>query len=78
VLAGDSRLTGGWRVLAAAPAAPAALVQGLVHGYSTATGWGAGILVAGAAVALLLIDAGRPPRRAATEPQERLRCLQPS
>lgn len=64
MLAGDSRLTGGWRVVAAAPAAPAALVQGRVHGYSTATGWGAGTLVTGAAEALLLIDPGRPPRRA--------------
>jgi predicted MFS family arabinose efflux permease len=50
--------------LAAHAPAPAAVVQGLVHGYSTATAWGAGILVTGAAVALLLINAGRPPRRA--------------
>ena len=35
-------------------------VQALVHGYSVATGWGVGILVLGAAVALVLINAGKP------------------
>ena len=35
-------------------------VQALVHGYSVATGWGVGILVLGAAAALVLINAGKP------------------
>jgi EmrB/QacA subfamily drug resistance transporter len=35
-------------------------VQALVHGYSVATGWGVGILVLGAVVAGVLINAGRP------------------
>jgi EmrB/QacA subfamily drug resistance transporter len=34
--------------------------QALVHGYSTATLWAAGILVAGAVIIALLINAGRP------------------
>jgi EmrB/QacA subfamily drug resistance transporter len=50
--------------LAAHAPAPAAVIEGLVHGYATATAWGAGILVTGAAVSLLLIVAGRPARRA--------------
>ncbi len=35
-------------------------VQALVHGYSVATGWAVGILVLGAAVALVLINADKP------------------
>ena len=35
-------------------------VQALVHGYSVATGWGVGILVLGAVVSGVLINAGRP------------------
>ena len=35
-------------------------VQALVHGYSVATGWAVGILVLGAAAALVLINAGKP------------------
>jgi EmrB/QacA subfamily drug resistance transporter len=42
----------------------------LVHGYATATAWGAGLLVLGALVAAVLIDAPRPDgRRRAPEPQ---------
>ncbi|HEV3096898.1 MAG TPA: MFS transporter [Candidatus Dormibacteraeota bacterium] len=41
----------------------AAIDQALVHGYSTATGWAAAILVLGAVSTFLLINAGRPPRR---------------
>ena len=44
--------------------APAVAAQALVHGYSVATAWGGGMLVLGAALALLLITAGRPARRA--------------
>ena len=39
---------------------PAVISQALVHGYSTATTWGAAILVVGAALIALLINAGRP------------------
>jgi hypothetical protein len=40
--------------------------EALVHGYSVATMWGTAILVLGALVAALLINAGRPaPHRAA-------------
>jgi len=39
---------------------PAVISQALVHGYSTATGWAAAILVLGAALIALLINAGRP------------------
>src|SRR5438067_9910795 len=39
---------------------PAVISQALVHGYSTATGWAAAILVLGAVLIALLIDAGRP------------------
>ncbi|TMC49988.1 MAG: MFS transporter [Chloroflexi bacterium] len=38
-------------------------VQALVHGYSAATGWGAGILAAAAVLAGLLVTAGRPVAR---------------
>jgi len=37
--------------------------QGLVHGYSVAIGWGAGILAAAALLTTIMINAGRPPRR---------------
>jgi EmrB/QacA subfamily drug resistance transporter len=50
--------------LAGRPAAPAVVAQGLVHGYSTATAVGAAILALGAVLALLMIDARRPSRRA--------------
>ena len=39
---------------------PGVISQALVHGYSTATGWAAAILVLGAALIALLINAGRP------------------
>src|SRR2546430_3394707 len=39
---------------------PALISQALVHGYSTATPWGAAILVVGAVLIALLIKAGRP------------------
>jgi len=39
---------------------PALISQALVHGYSTATTWGAAILVVGAVLIALLIKAGRP------------------
>src|SRR5438094_962012 len=39
---------------------PAVISKALVHGYSTATGWAAAILVLGAVLIALLIDAGRP------------------
>jgi len=42
---------------------PAVISQALVHGYSTATGWAAAILVLGAALIALLINAGRPAGR---------------
>ncbi len=42
--------------------APAVTAQALVHGYSVATAWGGGMLVLGAALALLLVTAGRPAR----------------
>jgi EmrB/QacA subfamily drug resistance transporter len=35
-------------------------VEAIVHGYSVATGWGVAILVLGAVVAAVLINAGRP------------------
>jgi EmrB/QacA subfamily drug resistance transporter len=35
-------------------------VEAIVHGYSAATGWGVAILVLGAVVAAVLINAGRP------------------
>jgi hypothetical protein len=34
--------------------------QALVHGYSVATSWGTAILLAGAVIAAVLINAGRP------------------
>ena len=40
-------------------------VQALVHGYSVATAWGVGILVLGAVVAAVLINAGKPRAHAA-------------
>lgn len=42
------------------PAGRLAGAAGLVHGYSTATAWGAGILVLGALLAATLINAGSP------------------
>lgn len=39
-------------------------VQALVHGYSVATEWGVGILVLGAVISAVLINAGRPQRHA--------------
>jgi hypothetical protein len=37
-----------------------ARVEAIVHGYSVATGWGVAILVLGAVVAAVLINAGKP------------------
>ena len=39
----------------------------LVHGYSIATAAGAAILALGAVLALVLINAGKPPRRRTNE-----------
>src|SRR5262245_29370409 len=39
---------------------PAVAAQGLVHGFSVAIGWGAGILAAAALIAAVMIDAGKP------------------
>jgi EmrB/QacA subfamily drug resistance transporter len=50
--------------LAAHVGSAGALTEGLVHGFSTATAWGAAILALGAVLALLLINAGKP-----TQPQ---------
>jgi hypothetical protein len=38
-------------------------VQAIVHGYSVATEWGVAILILGAIVAAVLINAGRPMKR---------------
>lgn len=45
-------------------AAQAAQFQGMVHGFSTAIWWSFGILVAAAAIAFTLINAGRPDQAA--------------
>jgi EmrB/QacA subfamily drug resistance transporter len=50
--------------LAAHAGGAAAAAQGLVHGFSVAIGWGAGILAAAALIAAVMIDAGRPSRSA--------------
>jgi hypothetical protein len=34
-------------------------VEGIVHGYSVATSWGVAILIVGAVVAAVLINAGK-------------------
>jgi EmrB/QacA subfamily drug resistance transporter len=47
----------------------AVISQALVHGYSTATLWGAGILMAAAIVIALLINAGRPQAAEAHRPR---------
>jgi EmrB/QacA subfamily drug resistance transporter len=39
---------------------PATAALGLVHGFSVAIGWGAGILAAAALIAAVMIDAGKP------------------
>jgi len=49
--------------LSGQPSSAALIDQALVHGYSTATGWAAAILVLGAVSTFLLINTGRPPRR---------------
>jgi EmrB/QacA subfamily drug resistance transporter len=49
--------------LAGRPSSAAVIDQALVHGYSTATAWAAALLVLGALLTLLLINAGGPPRR---------------
>jgi hypothetical protein len=36
------------------------VIVAIVHGYSVATGWGVAILVLGALVAAVLINAGKP------------------
>ncbi len=41
---------------------PGVLAQGLVHGYSVATGWAAGFLAVGALLIALLINANKPAR----------------
>jgi len=41
---------------------PGVLAQGLVHGYSVATGWAAGLLAVGALLIALLINANKPAR----------------
>jgi len=38
-------------------------VEAIVHGYSVATEWGVGILLLGAVVAAVLINAGKPSAR---------------
>jgi hypothetical protein len=48
--------------LASHPASPAVIAQGLVHGYSVATGWAAGLLVVGALLTVLLINANKAAR----------------
>jgi EmrB/QacA subfamily drug resistance transporter len=42
---------------------PSAIAQALVHGYSIATGWAAGLLALGAVVTTLMINAIRPGNR---------------
>src|SRR5919198_5193297 len=54
--------TAGYLAAHAGGAATAAL--GLLHGFSVAIGWGAGILAAAALIAAVMIDAGRPSRSA--------------
>lgn len=49
--------------LAAHALGPATAVQGLVHGYSVAIGWGAAILTAAALLTTIMITADRPTRR---------------
>jgi hypothetical protein len=39
------------------------IAQGLVHGYSVATGWAAGMLAMGAVLTALMISAGKPAPR---------------
>ncbi|HZD70396.1 MAG TPA: DHA2 family efflux MFS transporter permease subunit [Actinomycetes bacterium] len=46
--------------LAAHAGGPATAALGLVHGFSVAIGWGAGILAAAALIAAVMIDAGKP------------------
>lgn len=46
--------------LAAHAGGPSTAALGLVHGFSVAIGWGAGILAAAALIAAVMIDAGRP------------------
>ena len=50
--------------LAAHATGPATAALGLVHGFSVAIGWGAGILLAAALIAAVMINAGRPARSA--------------
>src|SRR5207245_11338884 len=42
--------------------APGVLAQGLVHGYSVAAGWAAGLLAVGALLIALRINANKPAR----------------
>ncbi len=53
--------TAGYLAAHARGSATAAAAQGLVHGYTVAIAWGAGILAAAALLATIMITAGRPP-----------------
>src|SRR6266536_1241231 len=53
--------TAGYLAAHARGSATAAAAQGLVHGYTVAIAWGAGILAAAALLATIMINAGRPP-----------------
>jgi len=50
---------------------PGTVAEGLVHGYSIATGWAAAILALGAVVTVLMITAGKPARHGADEHEGR-------
>ena len=50
---------------------PGTVAEGLVHGYSIATGWAAAILALGAVVTVLMITAGKPARHGADEHERR-------
>jgi hypothetical protein len=52
--------TAGYLIAHARGSATAAAAQGLVHGYTVAIAWGAGILAAAALLATIMITAGRP------------------
>jgi EmrB/QacA subfamily drug resistance transporter len=56
--------------LAAHAGGPATAALALLHGFSVAIGWGAGILAAAALIAAVLIDAGRP-SHSPTSPSQR-------
>jgi len=50
---------------------PGTVAEGLVHGYSIATGWAAAILALGAVVTALMITVGKPARHGADEHERR-------